>query len=228
MLECRPCGTRPGRKSLVIGVEPIGADDAQELSGPRAGAGVVSIAVISCALQPAATFVPDATVRRAGSMRGSSLSLSRSGYRFGRPAAVIPHVGCETQRVNSEELDRELDQVLIGGREKREIVIVQYDGRWPGRFEAERVRVQQALGTSAIRIEHIGSTAVPGLAAKSIIDVCVTVEDPDDETVTVPALTAAASDEEAAAWRRASTSRGAAACAHTPPRTGRPPDCCYP
>jgi GrpB-like predicted nucleotidyltransferase (UPF0157 family) len=124
-------------------------------------------------------------------MRGSSLSLSRSGYRFGRPAAVIPHVGCETQRVNSEELDRELDQVLIGGREKREIVIVQYDGRWPGRFEAERVRVQQALGTSAIRIEHIGSTAVPGLAAKSIIDVCVTVEDPDDETVTVPALTAA-------------------------------------
>ena len=98
---------------------------------------------------------------------------------------------CETQRVNSYELDRELDQVLIGGREKREIVIVEYDESWPARFEAEHGRVRRAPGVCAVRIEHIGSTAVPGLAAKSIIDLLVTVEDPEDETVTVPALTAA-------------------------------------
>src|ERR1700689_4906344 len=94
---------------------------------------------------------------------------------------------CETQPVNSYELDRELDQVLIGGREKREIVIVEYDESWPARFEGERARVRRALGVCAVRIEHIGSTAVPGLAAKSIIDLLVTVEDPEDETVTVPA-----------------------------------------
>lgn len=86
----------------------------------------------------------------------------------------------------NDELDRELDGVLIGGREKREIVIVEYDESWPVRFEAEHARVRQALGARAFRIEHIGSTAVPGLAAKSIIDLLVTVEDPEDETVTVP------------------------------------------
>jgi GrpB-like predicted nucleotidyltransferase (UPF0157 family) len=92
--------------------------------------------------------------------------------------------------VNSDELDRELDEVLIGGREKREVVIVEYDESWPVRFESERARVRLALGARAVRIEHIGSTAVPGLAAKPIIDLLVTVGDPEDETVTVPALTA--------------------------------------
>jgi GrpB-like predicted nucleotidyltransferase (UPF0157 family) len=87
--------------------------------------------------------------------------------------------------------DRELDEILIGGREKRRIVIVDYDASWPARFEAERARVQRALGARAIRIEHIGSTAVPGLAAKPIIDLLVTVEDPDDDAELAPALTAA-------------------------------------
>ena len=74
-----------------------------------------------------------------------------------------------------------LDRVLIGGREKREIAIVDYDAAWPGKFEHERDRVRRALGPVALRIEHIGSTAVPGLAAKPIIDVLLTLEDPEDE-----------------------------------------------
>jgi GrpB-like predicted nucleotidyltransferase (UPF0157 family) len=92
--------------------------------------------------------------------------------------------------MNTNKRNRELDEVLIGGREEREIVIVEYDARWPARFERERALVQQALGARAIRIEHIGSTAVRGLAAKPIIDLLVTVEDPDDEAASVPALTA--------------------------------------
>lgn len=92
--------------------------------------------------------------------------------------------------MDSDERDLDLDEVLIGGREKREIVIVDYDATWPARFEAERARVQQALGACALRIEHIGSTAVPGLAAKPIIDLLVTLEDLDDDTATVAALTA--------------------------------------
>jgi GrpB-like predicted nucleotidyltransferase (UPF0157 family) len=71
--------------------------------------------------------------------------------------------------------DAYLDRVLIGGRERREIVIADYDPAWPERFEAERARVAAALGPRALRIEHIGSTAVPGLAAKPIVDVLVEV-----------------------------------------------------
>lgn len=93
--------------------------------------------------------------------------------------------------MDSGERDAYLDQVLIGGREKRPIVIAEYDDRWPERFELERERIRRALGESALRVEHIGSTSVPGLAAKPIVDVLVTVADPEDESVTMPALTAA-------------------------------------
>lgn len=81
--------------------------------------------------------------------------------------------------------------VLIGGREKPNIVIVDYDPKWPARFEHQRTRIADALGDAALRIEHIGSTAVPGLAAKPVVDLLVTVESPDDENTILPALEAA-------------------------------------
>jgi len=84
-----------------------------------------------------------------------------------------------------------LEQVLVGGREPRAIVIVDYDASWPERFVAHRDRVARALGPMACSIEHIGSTAVPGLAAKPIIDLLVAVKDPDEESPMVPALQAA-------------------------------------
>jgi GrpB-like predicted nucleotidyltransferase (UPF0157 family) len=83
--------------------------------------------------------------------------------------------------VDAAERDAYLDSVLIGGREKRPIVIADYDPGWPERFEQERRRISMALGPVALRIEHIGSTAVPGLAAKPIVDVLVTVKDPEAE-----------------------------------------------
>jgi GrpB-like predicted nucleotidyltransferase (UPF0157 family) len=78
--------------------------------------------------------------------------------------------------------------VLIGGRERRPIVISAYDPAWPARFERERTTIARALGAAAVTIEHIGSTSVPGLAAKPIIDVLVSVADVDDEGVYVPRL----------------------------------------
>src|SRR5438067_10642367 len=54
-------------------------------------------------------------------------------------------------------------------------MIVDYDPLWPLDFEAERRRIAAALGDLAVRIEHNGSTAVPGLAAKPIIDIKVSV-----------------------------------------------------
>jgi GrpB-like predicted nucleotidyltransferase (UPF0157 family) len=90
--------------------------------------------------------------------------------------------------VDADELNAILDRVLIGGRERRPIVIADADPSWPARFEAERDRVQRALGPAALRIEHIGSTSVPGLAAKPIVDVLVEVADVGDEAAFVPAL----------------------------------------
>ncbi|MDQ1379631.1 MAG: hypothetical protein QOJ71_350 [Actinomycetota bacterium] len=78
--------------------------------------------------------------------------------------------------------------VFIGGAESVDIVIVDYDTDWPVRFEAERARIVAALGPRALAVDHIGSTSVPGLAAKPIIDVCVTVVDSADETSYLGAL----------------------------------------
>jgi GrpB-like predicted nucleotidyltransferase (UPF0157 family) len=80
---------------------------------------------------------------------------------------------------------------LIGGREKRVLVIADPDPAWPARFERERARIAGALGATARRIDHIGSTSVPGLAAKPIVDVQVSVSDIGDEAAFVGPLAAA-------------------------------------
>ena len=82
------------------------------------------------------------------------------------------------------------DAVFIGGPEKRAIVIEEHDPAWAARFEQVQASLHEALGPKAHRIEHFGSTAVPGLAAKGIIDVMLTVEDADDEADYGPALEA--------------------------------------
>jgi GrpB-like predicted nucleotidyltransferase (UPF0157 family) len=74
-----------------------------------------------------------------------------------------------------------LDSVLVGGREPARVVVVDPDPAWPARFAAVRDRVRAALGARALAVEHIGSTAVPGLAAKPVVDVLLTVAGVDDE-----------------------------------------------
>jgi len=65
------------------------------------------------------------------------------------------------------------------------ISIVDYDEGWPSRFGLVSKRLRTALGGTALRIDHIGSTAVPALAAKDIIDVMVTVDDLDERSLRV-------------------------------------------
>ncbi len=84
-----------------------------------------------------------------------------------------------------------MNDVLIGGIEKREIVIVDYDPLWPERFQKHAELIAQALGRKALCVEHVGSTSVPGLAAKPIIDIVVVVENSGDEAAWLPALLAA-------------------------------------
>jgi GrpB-like predicted nucleotidyltransferase (UPF0157 family) len=64
----------------------------------------------------------------------------------------------------------------LGDRFDPAIRIVEYDPEWPALAVAELRRIGQALGEIAVRLEHVGSTAVPGLAAKPILDLQVSVE----------------------------------------------------
>lgn len=60
------------------------------------------------------------------------------------------------------------------------VVVVPYDTAWPAAFERLRDRIAPALGELAVGIEHVGSTAVPGLDAKPIIDVDVVIHHAED------------------------------------------------
>lgn len=59
----------------------------------------------------------------------------------------------------------------------RPVVIVPYDDQWPKIFETEKSKILSALGDKNVVIKHIGSTAIPGLAAKPIIDIMIGITD---------------------------------------------------
>ena len=69
-----------------------------------------------------------------------------------------------------------------------EVVLVEYDEGWPARYRGHEERIRTALGDRAVEVQHAGSTSVPGLAAKDVIDVVLVVPDPADEAAYVPAL----------------------------------------
>jgi GrpB-like predicted nucleotidyltransferase (UPF0157 family) len=77
---------------------------------------------------------------------------------------------------------------ILGPERNDPVAIVAYDPLWPSRFEVWRDRLARAIGVPALRIEHIGSTAVPGLAAKPVVDIQVSVPDVADEDSYVPAI----------------------------------------
>ena len=65
------------------------------------------------------------------------------------------------------------------------IVLVEYDPQFPDRFRYEAERVCAALGERALRVEHVGSTSIPGLIAKPIIDIILVVPDSAEEAAYV-------------------------------------------
>ena len=70
----------------------------------------------------------------------------------------------------------------------RPVVVVEYDARWPAQFEELRARVWPAVADFAATVEHVGSTSVPGLAAKPIIDMTVVVARHSDVARTIERL----------------------------------------
>jgi GrpB-like predicted nucleotidyltransferase (UPF0157 family) len=87
-----------------------------------------------------------------------------------------PHLATEQDRVS--------DRPPLSCR----IVLVDSDPQWPWLYDREAVRIRAALGALALQIEHVGSTAVPGLAAKPIIDILLVVENSADESAYLPQL----------------------------------------
>ncbi|WIE74958.1 GNAT family N-acetyltransferase [Curtobacterium sp. MCSS17_007] len=83
------------------------------------------------------------------------------------------------------------DVAIVGGPEPLAVGLHEYDPGWAVRYEEHRSRIDDALGGQHVTIEHIGSTSVPGLAAKPIVDVVVSVPDITEEAAWLDPLLAA-------------------------------------
>ena len=76
----------------------------------------------------------------------------------------------------------------VGEPRRLPLVVVEPDPSWPEQFEQLAGRIRRALGDQVLAVEHVGSTSVPDLPAKAIIDIDVIVAEPANESTYVPAL----------------------------------------
>ena len=89
--------------------------------------------------------------------------------------------------------EEQLEKITVGPPPKQlngPVTLVDYDPNWPRLFLREAERITAALGGSALRVEHVGSTSVPGLVAKPMIDILLVVANSQNEKAYVPALEA--------------------------------------
>jgi len=91
----------------------------------------------------------------------------------------------------TEEQIRRVTVGLTPKQDSGKVVLVDYDPAWPVLFIRENERIKLALGAKAISIEHVGSTSVPGLPAKPIVDILLVVDSSADEKSYLPVLEAA-------------------------------------
>jgi GrpB-like predicted nucleotidyltransferase (UPF0157 family) len=85
-----------------------------------------------------------------------------------------------------------MEEITIGPLERHDapVALAEYDPAWPALYAAEERKIRRALSERALQVEHTGSTAIPGLAAKPIIDIVLVVEETTDEDAYVPDLEA--------------------------------------
>ncbi len=90
----------------------------------------------------------------------------------------------------SAEREAELARFTVGAPKplNGQVILADYDPAWPALFEAQAARIREALGARVVEIHHAGSTSVPGLAAKPVIDMILVVADSADEGAYVPGL----------------------------------------
>ena len=102
-------------------------------------------------------------------------------------------MGSQADGIDEECRDKELQAITVGTLEPHNalITLAAYDPEWPRLFRREAARLRSVLGAEALRIEHVGSTSVPALIAKPIVDILLVVLDSADEPRYVPRLQAA-------------------------------------
>jgi GrpB-like predicted nucleotidyltransferase (UPF0157 family) len=91
------------------------------------------------------------------------------------------------------ETDEEMAAIRVSGTVtpwNSTIPLFDYDPTWPAQYEREAAKIRAALAERALVLEHVGSTSIPGMSAKPILDILLAVADPADEEAYVPALTA--------------------------------------
>jgi GrpB-like predicted nucleotidyltransferase (UPF0157 family) len=91
------------------------------------------------------------------------------------------------------ETDAEMASIRVSGTvtpHNAQIYLAPYDPTWPAQYEGKAAKIRAALGEAALVLEHVGSTSIPGMPAKPIIDILLAVADSGDEASYVPALTA--------------------------------------
>ena len=91
------------------------------------------------------------------------------------------------------ETDEEMAAIRVSGSvtlHNAQVYLAPYDPAWPAQYAAEAAKIRAALGDGAIVLEHVGSTSIPGIPAKPIIDILLAVANSADEDSYVPALTA--------------------------------------
>ncbi|HLY79494.1 MAG TPA: GrpB family protein, partial [Caulobacteraceae bacterium] len=91
------------------------------------------------------------------------------------------------------ETDEEMAAIHVGepvAPHNAPVELAPYDPAWPAQYAAEAAKIRAGVGDGALTLEHVGSTSIPGLSAKPIIDIVMGVADSADEDAYVPALTA--------------------------------------
>lgn len=94
------------------------------------------------------------------------------------------------QKISTSKNDERLLEVTVGEVKPHNdtITLLEYDSSWPKLFEREAEQIRSILGNKILLLEHVGSTSVPGLCAKPIIDILLVVRNSADEAAYVSDL----------------------------------------
>jgi GrpB-like predicted nucleotidyltransferase (UPF0157 family) len=96
-----------------------------------------------------------------------------------------------TERIRNTQEEQDAAWIYGPPATSGTVTVVEYDPNWPQLFGREQQRIQEILGDTALSVDHVGSTSIPGLAAKPIIDIDLVVPNSADESTYVPQLEAA-------------------------------------
>jgi GrpB-like predicted nucleotidyltransferase (UPF0157 family) len=153
----------------------------------RDGASSRSLDTRLAAAQVEPSAEPHAAWQRLREAEGRRTTIIDLYELVARRRGLAGHQLLQAERV---ELARSVMPIIWPGfaitegseRQDLQLEVVAYDPCWPGRYETWRDRLEGRLAGTALRIEHLGSTAVRGLPAKPTIDIQISVADLDDES----------------------------------------------